>query len=181
TRANTVGGQLGDRIAATGAKYREARAALLTIKGPNYAPRFKPLKEADLTLDGDVKDDKSAARKKMSMISAGKGGRVPRHVAGTSKTVLSWIWAAEGALDSTEKELHESLRVEWARAKARKTRWEEEVNLLREEMRRVLRYLEWETETWEQRAKVENDKVSRETRAGMAAYAKKQADLHRRL
>ncbi|KAJ7143254.1 hypothetical protein C8R46DRAFT_1167838 [Mycena filopes] len=181
TRANTLGAQLGDRIDAMASKYRAARAALLTLNGPNYAPHLKPLKTADLTLDGDVKDDESNAKKQLSLISAGKGGRVPRHVAGTSKTVMSWIWAAEGALDDAEGDLHESLRVEWARAKARKTRWEEEVNLLREEMRRVLRYLEWETNTWEERANVSNEAVPVETRAGMRAYAKKQADVHRRL
>lgn len=42
-----------------------------------------------------------------------------------------------------------ALRVDWSRAKARKTRWDEEVELLREEMRRVLRYLEWEKSRWE--------------------------------
>ncbi|KAJ7121225.1 hypothetical protein C8R46DRAFT_929168, partial [Mycena filopes] len=138
TGASTLLGQLGDRIDATASKYRDTRLALLSLKGHNYAPHFKPVKAADLTLDGDVKDDETAAQKKLALISAGKAGRIPRHVAGTSKTVMSWIWASDGAFDDEEGELHESLRVEWARAKARKTRWEEEVNLLREEMHRVL-------------------------------------------
>lgn len=73
------------------------------------------------------------------------------------------------------------MRVEWARAKARKTRWEEEVNLLREEMRRVLRYLEWEGTTWDERAVVVTEGAEEATQAGRRAYAKKQADLHQRL
>jgi hypothetical protein len=62
------------------------------------------------------------------------------------------------------------MRVEWCRAKARKIRWEEEVLLLREEMRRVLRYLDWEAETWKQRASVRENE-SLELRQGLSAYA----------
>ncbi len=42
-----------------------------------------------------------------------------------------------------------ALRVDWSRAKARKNRWDEEVDLLREEMRRELRYLLWEKTSWD--------------------------------
>ncbi|KAJ7712107.1 hypothetical protein B0H16DRAFT_1744534 [Mycena metata] len=158
-----------------------AHTALRALKGPHYRPNLKPLKESDLTLDGDVKDTESAAKKKLSLIAAGKGGRVPCHIEGTSRTVMSWIWAARGALDDGEADLHESLQVEWAHAKARKNRWEEEVNLIREEMRRVLRYLEWETGVWEERAGMEREDLSPEVRAGLKAYALKRADMHRSL
>ncbi|KAJ7712309.1 hypothetical protein B0H16DRAFT_1342655 [Mycena metata] len=197
TRANSLAGQLTDRINAAAAKYNQARLALLKLKGPNYAPYFKPMKESDLTLDGDVKDDEATAKKKLLLASAGKGGRTPRHIAGTSRMVLSWIWAARGALDPQESELHEcewlsislgwsdprpALRVEWARAKARKTRWDEEVHLIREEMCRVMRYLEWETTTWGDRATAAAaGDLPAATRAGQMAYAKKQAAVHRDL
>ncbi|KAJ7030565.1 hypothetical protein C8F04DRAFT_1263687 [Mycena alexandri] len=183
TRANSLVGQISDRIAALSLKYNHARAALLRLKGPNYAPFFKPLKESDLTLDADVNDDEASGKKRLSLAAAGKGGRTPRHVAGTSRKVLSWIWAARGALDPDESDLHESLRVEWARAKARKTRWDEEVNLLREEMRRVLRYLEWETQTWRAHTTASRDAgdLPIATRAGLEAYAIKQAAVHERL
>ncbi|KAJ7707998.1 hypothetical protein B0H16DRAFT_1746366 [Mycena metata] len=125
TRANSLVGQITDRINATAVKYNQARLALLRIKGPNYAPYLCygiwPLKDSDLTLDADVVDDESSARKKMSLIAAGKGGRTPRHISGTSRTVLSWIWASRGALDPDKNDLHDSLRVEWAWAKAQKT------------------------------------------------------------
>ncbi|KAJ6522620.1 hypothetical protein B0H19DRAFT_906707, partial [Mycena capillaripes] len=100
---------------------------------------------------------------------------------GSSKKVLSWIWAAQAALDSDEQELHESLRVEWARAKAQKNQWEEEVNIIREEMRRVLWYLQWETVGWDARANLPQDDVLAATEAGLKAYALRQADLHRSL
>jgi hypothetical protein len=107
TRAQTLVGQITDRINATATKYRDARRALVSLKGSGYAPHLMPLKDGDLTLDGDVVDDESAAKKKLSMIAAGKGARTPRHMAGTSKKVMSWIWAVRGALDAEEEDLHE--------------------------------------------------------------------------
>jgi hypothetical protein len=74
-----------------------------------------------------------------------------------------------------------AVRIEWSRALARKTRWVEEVLLLREEMRRVLRYLSWEETTWQERAGAREDQVSREILAGMNAYASRQALLHHRI
>ncbi|KAJ6449029.1 hypothetical protein C8R47DRAFT_999334 [Mycena vitilis] len=181
TRSQTLVAVIGERVEAVAQKYRDARRAMHALKGSDYAPHLKALKAGDLTLDGEVQDDETAAKKKLALIQAGKGGRTPRHMAGSSKKVLSWIWAAQGALDSEEEELHESLRVEWARAKARKTRWEEEVNIIREEMRRVLRYLEWETETWDARGRMQRADVLEETEAGLRAYALRQAQFHRSL
>ncbi|KAJ7106113.1 hypothetical protein C8R43DRAFT_906269 [Mycena crocata] len=135
TRSQTIIGLLGDRIDAIGKKYNDARIALLRLKGDDYAPHFKKLTPADMTLDGDIKDDETTARKKLEAIAAGQGARVPRHVKATSRKVMSWIWAARGALDNDEEELHEC---KWGW----KNRWEEEVTTLREKMRRTLRYLD---------------------------------------
>ncbi|KAJ7623835.1 hypothetical protein DFH06DRAFT_1142681 [Mycena polygramma] len=73
-----------------------------------------------------------------------------------------------------------SIRVEWARARARKDRWTEEVMLLREEMRRVLRYLDWQVRWWRDRAALRTD-WSAAVGAGAHAYAMKQASWHERL
>ncbi|KAJ7115651.1 hypothetical protein C8R43DRAFT_1138108 [Mycena crocata] len=180
-RSQTLLSQLGDRIDAVKRKYNDARTALTRLRGPEYAPHLKMLTQADLSLDGDVKDDEAVARKKLELIAAGKGARVPRHVNATSRTVMSWIWAAEGALEESEQILHESLRVEWARAKARKNRWEEEVTTLREEMRRVLRYLNWEDGRWEEKAEetLTRTDLPQGTMDGVRAYALKQAATHR--
>ncbi|KAJ7826746.1 hypothetical protein B0H13DRAFT_1657348 [Mycena leptocephala] len=184
-RAATVISLLTDRINATAAKYNDARAALIKLKGEAYALHFKKLVKDDLTLDGDVKDDDNTARKKLGMIGAGKGARTPQHIAGSSRTVMSWIWASHSALDESERELHEceSMRVEWARAKARKNRWEEEVTLLREEMRRILRYLEWQADFWDERATTTTTRegLAAATRAGIRAYTLKQANVYRSL
>lgn len=70
-----------------------------------------------------------------------------------------------------------ALQVEWCKAKARKTRWEEEVQLLREEMKRVARYLEWEVETWQTRAAeaAERTDITAEQCSGLRGYAFAQA------
>ncbi|KAJ7429112.1 hypothetical protein B0H11DRAFT_2266968 [Mycena galericulata] len=174
TKSRTLIGSVRDKATAAANKYRQGRAALLRLRGPDHAPHFRELKDADLTLDGEEAASDTAARKKLSMLSAGKGARTPRHIAGSSKRVLSWIWTAAGALDDDEEELHASIRVEWCRAKARKNRWEEEVELLREEARRVVRYLEWYVRWWNDRSRV-REMESEEMRGGLAAYAKKSA------
>ncbi|KAJ7578939.1 hypothetical protein C8J56DRAFT_796992 [Mycena floridula] len=92
----------------------------------------------------------------------------------------SWIWTE---CDLTDIEnglaLRDGLRVEWCKAWARVCRWEEEVQLLEEEMRRVLVTLEWKAWWWEQR--ISFLKFSDAHSAGCAAYARKQAFLLRRL
>ncbi|KAJ7022824.1 hypothetical protein C8F04DRAFT_970935 [Mycena alexandri] len=191
TRAHTIVAQLGERVDVDARKYRDARGALTRLKGPGYAPEFRDLKATDLTLEGEeardpgeaAKSDRQAV-KKMGRISGGTHGQPVRNDASAAKAPgISWIWMAPGALDGEEQGLHESLRVEWSRAKARKKRWEEEVELLREEMRRVLRYLQWEQERW---ASLKVDSAQRtditvELRHGLEAYAAKQVAWHRDL
>ncbi|KAJ7038551.1 hypothetical protein C8F04DRAFT_1255829 [Mycena alexandri] len=181
TKSRTLIDSVGDRVTAGAQKYTQARTALIKLQGVGSIPHFKELKPQDLTLDGQVEDHDAAAVKKLKMIQAGKGKRTPRHIKGSSKQVMSWIWSAQGSMDSSEEDLHESMRIEWSRALARKTRWCEEVMLLREEMRRVLRYLEWQADWWERRKTEREDQVSVGLQHGLAAYAAKQAAFHRRL
>jgi hypothetical protein len=59
-------------------------------------------------------------------------------------------------------------------------RWSEEVLLLREEMRRVLAFLEWHEGWWEERQMLHNN-LELEQAEGMKAYAKKQASIRQGL
>ncbi|KAJ7817577.1 hypothetical protein B0H13DRAFT_1662585 [Mycena leptocephala] len=179
TKARTLIAQVGERVDANAAKYRQGRKALQALVGEDdlpyldHRPHCRELKPSHLTLANEEIESDTAARKKLSLLSAGKGARTPRHITGSSKHVLSWIWMVNGGpiTDAKhEEEIHASMRVEWCRAKARKVRWEEEVLLLREEMRRVLRYLDWEAETWKQRASARENE-SLELRQGLKAYA----------
>ncbi|KAJ7761124.1 hypothetical protein B0H16DRAFT_1312626, partial [Mycena metata] len=80
-----------------------------------------------------------------------------------------------------EQALHDSVRVEWSKAKAWKERWEEEVELLREEMKRVLRFLRWRTLWWEERRSSRAENVTPELRAGLNANTARQAWIAREL
>ncbi|KAJ7234341.1 hypothetical protein C8J57DRAFT_1531743 [Mycena rebaudengoi] len=181
TKAATLIAQIGERVDAAAAKYRKGREALVTLRGgEEYVPEFRALLADDVRLDGDWGETDGAARKKLAMIGVGRGARAPRNAPGTSKRVMSWIWTAPGVFDDAEKHLHASVRVEWARAQARKHRWVEEVMLLREEMRRVLRYLTWQADWWDGRAGLRTA-VDDALRSGLAGYAAKEARWHRRL
>ncbi|KAK7000623.1 CxC2 domain-containing protein [Favolaschia claudopus] len=178
TKARTLIEEIGERIESHANRYRRGREALVGLQVIDEYPELRVLNPEDVQLDGDAGESDGAARKKLAMIGAGRGARAPRNEPGTSRRVMSWIWTAPGSLD--EPMMHESVRVEWSRALARKTRWCEEVMLLREEMRRVLRYLQWQSNWWRERVASRND-VSREIGAGVGAYALKQAAWHERL
>ena len=53
---------------------------------------------------------------------------------------MSWIWLvphskSEVNTNSSEQVFDEGLQVEWAKSQARKMQWEEEVQIIQEEMR----------------------------------------------
>ncbi|KAJ7138908.1 hypothetical protein C8R46DRAFT_1234147 [Mycena filopes] len=180
TKARTLIGQVGEKVESYARRYRRGREALVALDGAERYPHLLELRPADVRLDGDDGESDAAARKKLAMIGAGRGARASGDAPGTSRRTMSWIWTAPGALDDAERRLHDSIRVEWSRARARKVRWTEEVLLLREEMRRVLRYLGWQVAWWRARVALRTD-WSAEVAAGARAYALKQAAWHERL
>jgi hypothetical protein len=70
--------------------------------------------------------------------------------------------------------------VEWVKAHAQKQRWVEEVVLLKEEMRRMRRYLEWEASVWEGWTEGWPD-LRWDITAGVIAYAHRQVHWRRAL
>ncbi|KAG0693373.1 hypothetical protein DFH29DRAFT_985500 [Suillus ampliporus] len=101
---------------------------------------------------------------------------------GTRK--LSWIWNMRGAAanEIDKDNASEDMRIEWCKARARAMRWAEEVELLKEEMRRILQFLEWDAQRWDERG-LENtlEDAGEDERKGRMAYAKRQASLRRML
>ncbi|KAJ7435097.1 hypothetical protein B0H11DRAFT_1937910 [Mycena galericulata] len=76
------------------------------------------------------------------------------------------------------REVSIALRIEWAKAYARKRRWDEEVRFLQEEFRRLPISLEHEADVWLRRAReVPVGVVRVDFAQGMIAYAAKQAAL----
>ena len=70
------------------------------------------------------------------------------------------------------------LRCEWAKCQARSDRWSEEVQLLVEEMRRVICYLDWRANWWLLRV-ASRSTVDVELAEGLRAYAYKQEHVSR--
>jgi hypothetical protein len=59
-------------------------------------------------------------------------------------------------------------------------RWREEVELLREEQRRVVAFMHWHAEWWLSH-RSRRDPVGDDMREGLVAYAERQAFLRRRM
>ena len=147
-------------------KYRVAYAALnvLDPKG-SWTTRLKALTDKDVS----------------------GPGRDPNSDSTNSRYEPSWIWLMPRVTKSSdadtgmgEEEFNESMRVEWAKTRARKTRWTEELLILQEEMRRVISFQEWKAAWWREQASVRNQGDA-SILSGVAGYANKQAAICERL
>ncbi|KAF7324858.1 CxC2 domain-containing protein [Mycena kentingensis (nom. inval.)] len=174
TRSNNVITRLDGQSRRQGDKYRAARQAGLTLDA-SFCPQFLELSDDDMRVGVEVESDASA-RAALNKVGASRRVRneptVPKP--GGIKP-LSWIWSVGGSADLGE--LHDAVRVQWTKAKARRDRWIEEVELIREEMRRVLRSLETVQAEWREREKG-RDGADKELAAGARAYAKRQAAIY---
>jgi hypothetical protein len=70
------------------------------------------------------------------------------------------------------------IHIEWTKACARADRWQEELILLEEEMRRVLKFCEWKALWWDQRVNCGLD-VAPALTEGLQAYVLMQAGRER--
>ena len=70
--------------------------------------------------------------------------------------------------------------MEWAKAKARADRWEEEVVLLDEEMCRVLEFCQWKASWWAEQVP-RREALPAPLTEGLKAYAAEQADMEHRI
>ncbi|KAK7026145.1 hypothetical protein R3P38DRAFT_2529348 [Favolaschia claudopus] len=145
TRSNDKITALNEQVKRAAATYRVARMALV------YLGRELGRKEWEWTLqelrEEDVRGLPQAMfhdpeRKKRKRKKSGRKEARP----------LSWIWMARGEKwnPGDDVAMNEAVRIEWAKTRARALRWQEEVTLLEEEMRRTLQYLQWRSDWWKQ-------------------------------
>ncbi|KAF7426460.1 hypothetical protein PC9H_008829 [Pleurotus ostreatus] len=168
TRSRSVLARLQDKIDECTERYRVARRALVSLapilgKGPqDWSNAIRELRDADIR-----------------PISAGE----MRETEG--RRTISWIWLVDGVAATAEQSevINDSVRLEWCKSRARAMRWSEEVDLLKEEMRRVLQFMEWQASEWEKRAESTESTGSAagDIQRGAAAYAKRQASIRRSL
>ena len=148
-------------------KYCSAWRALSTLDpGGSWLLQLHQLKPKDISSPGRDPDDTKITN---------------------SRYQPSWIWLAQHAnplncseLEIGEDEFNESMRVEWAKARARMMRWKEELLLIQEEMRHVITYHKWRANWWHERSIMQNHNDPT-VLSGISGYAYKQADICDRL
>lgn len=79
-------------------------------------------------------------------------------------------------LVSSNSNLLLALRVEWAKCKARASRWREEIMLIEEEMRRVIAFGYWKVDWWHKQVGRRSD-VEDPLLESLRAYAAEHAHL----
>ena len=108
----------------------------------------------------------------------------------------SWIWrgapTSDGAVSGYNEgsscfswlfDIHLTLflayQLEWSKSYTRSQRWQEEVELLKEEMRRTLEFFKWKSSVWLAKTSLKsNQSLSPALREGLNAYAFRQADVY---
>lgn len=142
-------------------KYRSAWHALSTLD-PNgsWSTRLKELKREHISGPGREPNDVSNSRYEPSWIWL-----VPR-VSGSSNMEMTL----------GEDEFNNGMRVEWAKARARKRRWNEELLIVEEEMRRAIIYLRWKADWWDERSTLRSH-ADGSILSGVSGYAYKQAAI----
>ena len=163
TRMLTVYNRIKHKIDCAAQHYRTAQLALASLDpGGTWKDRLLELKREDIRGPGrDLGDTKTS------------NGRFEP----------SWIWLVhrdETSTPQTEDDFDESMQVECAKARARAMRWQEEFEIVQEEMRRVLVWFKWKASWWESQAN-RRSAVDTDILDGVLAYAFKQADILRRM
>ncbi|KAI1796811.1 hypothetical protein LXA43DRAFT_879378 [Ganoderma leucocontextum] len=141
--------------------YRRHWTALRVLGMEESDPHFRRLKDADA-----VNIEVSTAQ----------------NLLGQSKWATSWIWGdfsfVEHEEDSQYQEFYDDARrVHWFRSSAVFARWKEEVQLLKEEMCRTLRFYAYMHDRWNDHARAKEALADSPT----IAYARKQAHHYNRL
>lgn len=164
TRIRNLYDKFKDKTHVAAMRYRAAYSVLPVLQ-PNgeWSTRLRPLADKDIRGPGDDDDSRPL----------GEGHRE-----------VSWIWrvARQASTGNNEdEEVDECMRIEWMKTRARARRWREEVQLLQEEMRRVLVFFEWKATWWRDLECQRHAGLSTALCVGLAAYAEKQARMYEAL
>jgi hypothetical protein len=164
TKSRTIETGVNSRIKRAILRYRTAYRGLLDLDPTgDWTNEYRELRD----------EDNRGPLKEAEEMGTGDGRYTP-----------SWIWATSSAAALPEgsiaeqQEINETARHEWMTCRARADRWMEEEELLQEEMRRVIIYLEWKSRTWSGKVGVRAGSCTLDIQHGVDAYARKQANIH---
>jgi len=161
TRMLTLFNGIQEKVNRAANRYWRARNALLILDPDGlWCTRLKELKNEDIRGPGKDADNRSSNKRYKPL----------------------WIWLVSRPVTSEQDEdnFNESMRVEWAKSRARMMRWGEEYKLVQEEMRCVVTYFEFKAIEWEESAKKRTD-GNPSVLNGVSAYAHKQAYIAREM
>ncbi|KAK0463310.1 hypothetical protein IW261DRAFT_1554191 [Armillaria novae-zelandiae] len=165
TKANTLMHRVETKISADAARYRRAYAALDVVSTYLHQHEWKkglfPLKPEDISGLNSYDDLRSEGHRSQTFKEERKG----------SKKVRLFSESKPYPVTNTHSL---ALRIEWCKSRARAQRWQEECELLAEEIRRVKVTFQFHEKVWKDRA----EKVDL---LGARAYALKQAALWQEL
>ena len=176
--------------------YRHARRALVALD-PNgeingWTSRFLELKDADISGPGKDIDDKIPSEGRTISSWIWLVPKPPKPLDGShpdnSDAAAN---STDAAADSTESDLSQraasgeeiaiSIRAHWARCQARAERYEEEVSLTLEEMRRTLEFFKWKSRWWlelQEKRATSAKPPDPQVQHGLRAYAHRQASTY---
>ena len=205
TRSRAVIDRVHERVRAAAEKYRAARWAKHALAGEGeWEQVLQVLRDGDIRgyqdpsrlvvragRRGTLEDGQVEAEPGVGM-GDDEGGdegsninllheiRGRRDGTGETRRTLSWIWITSSRSPNPSDEGDDILRAEWAKSRARAARCREEILLLREEMRRVLAFLEWKSSWWLDRINSRVN-ITGDLAEGLKACAQTQGDLQRAL
>ena len=111
----------------------------------------------------------------------GPGKELNERGVGDGYYAMSWIWGGSFGSEAEGEDVNETVRHEWMTCRARADRWREESDLLQEEMRRVIAFLEWKSGSWAQKVGSRSGSVTVDIQHGIDSYARKQASVYHEL
>ncbi|KAL1740388.1 hypothetical protein HDZ31DRAFT_85463 [Schizophyllum fasciatum] len=190
TRALNILKAHDNKVARFAKKYIFARSALIALADGDAEK--VPWRELDVHRDlRGMQDPDASASYYPHHADGAPSGAAPttpanhlqrlRAATGEGRRTLSWIWYGANTHDpeAQSTELYEGVRVEWCKAFARVRRWQEQIELLKEEQRRTTVSLRRRGEEWRKR-------LAAEARVGPVgegarAYAARQARVFAQL
>ncbi|KAF9550947.1 hypothetical protein CPC08DRAFT_738337 [Agrocybe pediades] len=202
TRSRAIIDRVHERARAAAEKYRAVRAAYMKLTRPGQweetlrvlhdgdlrsyrdpntlqprQPRRGILEDDQLEMMNAQPQDEDKDEEELSLFTQ---IRERRDGTGETRRTLSWIWTTNSSAENVHEDSDDILRAEWAKSRARAARAREEVLLLKEEMRRMLLFLEWKAAWWDQQL-TSRQVNSKELAEGLQAYTNSQACLQRAL
>jgi len=197
TRSRGVFEGLNVRVAQISSRYRDSRTALLRLHPTgSWSPSLRELTNADIRGPAPEGDEPSESRFIPTWIWQVRAPPAPLDLPGSSPPAPTRAPDQVSApspitmpttntdFELSEKETEAAVLVDWAKARERAKRFEEEVELNVEEMRRTLVFFSWKASQWEgfaeERANSDNP-PSEITLQGLRAYAYRQSAMYREM